>query len=73
MPYSLHLRVSIHARRVTGDYRNRSHHSGRPVSIHARRVTGDSALRNAGQDQNVSIHARRVTGDVGELRPLCDW
>ena len=56
-------RVSIHARRVTGDELAGDKEKNERVSIHARRVTGDSALALSVLNDIVSIHARRVTGD----------
>ena len=56
-------KVSIHARRVTGDFSTFSFPSASSVSIHARRVTGDTVTSNIQLFNLVSIHARRVTGD----------
>ncbi len=58
------LRVSIHARRVTGDLAADGADHLHFVSIHARRVTGDGGIGEVVLAHGVSIHARRVTGDT---------
>ena len=69
--------VSIHARRVTGDFRRAAPQVLVLVSIHARRVTGDLRGRKYKRYfRKVSIHARRVTGDVMGLcltRCICEF
>ena len=61
-------RVSIHARRVTGDRGPATdRRTNGKVSIHARRVTGDLASIDRIQSHVVSIHARRVTGDASDV------